>query len=83
MNTFRDIKETLTAKLTGQKYHNNLLGESLQDQLRKATSKALFEPDEEINAQARAGWEKEGRVHLPRGRRSGVVMTARDWEMDG
>ncbi|MEW5313706.1 MAG: hypothetical protein WDW38_005249 [Sanguina aurantia] len=47
----KDLKDTLVSKLGGQKYHNNLLGESLADLLRKATAKVLTEPDEELNQQ--------------------------------
>lgn len=49
----RDAKDTLTYKLTGNKYHNNLLGESLSDMLRKATAKTLVTPDENLNQQVR------------------------------
>ncbi len=49
----RDIKQGVLEKLTGPKYADNLLGESLQDQLRKATAKELVEPSEELNSQAR------------------------------
>mmetsp|Transcript_32751 Transcript_32751/g.72344 ORF Transcript_32751/g.72344 Transcript_32751/m.72344 type:complete len:639 (-) Transcript_32751:491-2407(-) len=47
----KDFKDTIQYKLTGQKYHNNLLGESLQDLLRKATAKTLEQPDEATNQQ--------------------------------
>lgn len=49
----KDLKDTLVSKLGGQRYHNNLLGESLADLLRKATAKVLVEPDEELNQQVR------------------------------
>lgn len=48
----RDIKQGVLEKLTGPKYADNLLGESLQDQLRKATAKELVGPNEELNSQA-------------------------------
>ncbi|KAG2443172.1 hypothetical protein HYH02_009249, partial [Chlamydomonas schloesseri] len=47
----RDIKQGVLEKLTGPKYADNLLGESLQDQLRKATAKELVGPSEELNSQ--------------------------------
>lgn len=47
----KDLKDTITYKLTGQKYHNNLLGESLQDLLRKATAKTLVVADDATNQQ--------------------------------
>ncbi|PNW74097.1 hypothetical protein CHLRE_13g585100v5 [Chlamydomonas reinhardtii] len=47
----RDIKQGVLEKLTGPKYADNLLGESLQDQLRKATAKELVGPNEELNSQ--------------------------------
>ena len=47
----RDIKDSVVSKFTGPKYADNLLGESLQDQLRKATAKTLLTPDDTLNQQ--------------------------------
>jgi hypothetical protein len=50
--TWRDLK----SKLTGERpYAGNLLGASLEDQLRIATSKTLDLPDKEINQQVGTG----------------------------
>lgn len=43
--------QNLKYKITGQKYHNNLLGESLEDMLRIATAKTLEAPDATTNQQ--------------------------------
>ncbi|EFJ50225.1 hypothetical protein VOLCADRAFT_104049 [Volvox carteri f. nagariensis] len=48
----RDITHGVVERLKGgPKYADNLLGESLQDQLRKATAKELLEPSEELASQ--------------------------------
>ncbi|GLC49356.1 hypothetical protein PLESTB_000210800 [Pleodorina starrii] len=48
----RDITHGVVERLKGgPKYADNLLGESLQDQLRKATGKELTGPNEELTSQ--------------------------------
>lgn len=47
--------QSIKYKVTGQKYHDNLLGESLHDVLRKATAKTLEAPDTTCNQQVRGG----------------------------
>ncbi|GIL75610.1 hypothetical protein Vretimale_15135 [Volvox reticuliferus] len=48
----RDITQGVVERLKGgPKYADNLLGESLQDQLRKATGRELLEPSEELTSQ--------------------------------
>lgn len=50
-DNLKDLKHTLSAKFKVNKYHNNLLGESLEDLIRKATAKTVYEPDDELNQQ--------------------------------
>lgn len=52
---FNRTVEAVTNKLQGTKYHHNLLGESLADLMRKATSKTLVVPDEDTNQLVSAG----------------------------
>ena len=40
LEMYREIRDNMVAAVRGPKYHNNLLGEGLYDQLRMATSKA-------------------------------------------
>ncbi|KXZ47369.1 hypothetical protein GPECTOR_36g90 [Gonium pectorale] len=48
----RDITQGVVERLKGgPKYADNLLGETLADQLRKATAKDLIQPSEELNSQ--------------------------------
>lgn len=47
----KNMGESIKYKLTGQKYHDSLMGESLQDVLRKATAKTLDAPDIACNQQ--------------------------------
>ncbi|GLI61839.1 hypothetical protein VaNZ11_004346 [Volvox africanus] len=48
----RDITQGVVERLKGgPKYADNLLGESLQDQLRKATGRELLEPSEELTSE--------------------------------
>ncbi len=63
MEKIKSMRESIQYKITGQKYHNNLLGESLQDQLRKATAKTLDAPDATCNQQV-TRWE----ITMRRGR---------------
>ena len=49
----KNMGESIKYKLTGQKYHDSLMGEGLQDVLRKATAKTLEVPDAEFNKQVR------------------------------
>ena len=55
----KSVGQSIKYKVTGQKYHDNLLGESLNDVLRKATAKTLEAPDTTCNQQARG----EGFAH--------------------
>jgi hypothetical protein len=55
MNALRDVTSTLSAKLKGKQYHNNLLGASLEELVRQATAKTLAFPDEDLNQQV-ADW---------------------------
>lgn len=48
---FKELKDNAMNALRGPKYHGNLLGESLYDMMRQATSKALLEPDYDLNQQ--------------------------------
>jgi len=48
----KNMGETIKYKITGQKYHDSLMGEGLTDVLRKATAKTLEAPDTECNQQA-------------------------------
>jgi hypothetical protein len=47
----RDITQGVVDRFKAPKYADNLLGESLQDQLRKATGKELVGPNEELSSQ--------------------------------
>ncbi|GFR52704.1 hypothetical protein Agub_g15333 [Astrephomene gubernaculifera] len=47
----RDLTLGVVDRLKGPKYADNLLGDSLLDQLRKATAKDLLQPSEEMNSQ--------------------------------
>jgi hypothetical protein len=51
MNALRDVTSSLSAKLKGKQYHNNLLGASLDELVRQATAKTLTFPDEDLNQQ--------------------------------
>ena len=53
MDKLRDLKDAVASKLNigKDKYAPNLLGETLQDLLRKATAKSLVTTDELINQQ--------------------------------
>ena len=52
MQQLKDLADKAKHAITGkEKYHNNLLGESLADLLRKATAKSLDSPDEALNTQ--------------------------------
>ena len=50
-NATTKLYDNTKAKITGQKYHDSLMGESLADVLRKATAKTLTAPDTECNQQ--------------------------------
>ena len=49
----KNMGEAIKNKVTGQKYHDSLMGESLKDVMRKATAKTLTAPDTECNQQVR------------------------------
>lgn len=78
--------KNLQAKLTGQKYHQNLLGESLEDMLRIATAKTLEAPDATLNQQVCAPtrklrpsqWRMQAGTSRSKGSRMGAGHRARE-----
>lgn len=54
----KELKDNALNAIRGPKYHGNLLGESLYDKMRQATSKTLLEPNTDLNQQVRVSREQ-------------------------